>query len=101
MNTLEKCTKYATCVLFKKKEKKTCHERLPIYWLLEKGIVNPPQWAKLVSWKRLTKCERCWFNMQYPSLETTDNVVCNQWELNIIQKIINERENESMVTLTK
>ena len=75
-------------------KKPNCFERVPLHWLLGRGIVDPPIWAKLVSWHHLTKCERIWFDGKYPSVEQIVGAKCQEWELNILRKLQTERDAE-------
>ena len=78
--------------MFYKKEK--CFERVPVHWLLGTHIVNPPIWAKFVSWQHLTDFERAWFNQNYSSDKENMYLKCEEWELNIIRKLQTERDAE-------
>ena len=69
-------------------------ERVPLYWLLDRRIIMPPIWARLVSWHNLTECERNWFDDKYPSAQEIAHAKCEEWELNILRKLQTERDTE-------
>ena len=70
------------------------NERIPLYGLLDQGILYPPKWAKYISWHCLTEHERSWFEKKYSSVEDIIQAQCCEWELNILRKLQTERDAE-------